>query len=94
MEDNIPDDNSLSDKNNDTEEKEDEVSENLLKKAREEENKKTGKKKKKPKSSFRQQLLELQQNQLRSFQDSELRTQEMMLKFFEEQIESRTCLNV
>ena len=40
MEDNIPDDNSLSDKNNDTEEKEDEVSENLLKKAREEENKK------------------------------------------------------
>ena len=45
MEDNIPDDNSLSDKNNDTEETEDEVSENLLKKAREEENKKTGKKK-------------------------------------------------
>ena len=56
----------------------------MLKQAREEKNKKT-RKEKKPKSSFQQQLPELQQNQLQSFQGSELRMQEMMLKNFEEQ---------
>ena len=34
---------------------------------------------------FQQQLVELQQNQLQSFQDSKLRMQEMMLKICEEQ---------
>ena len=51
---------------------------------RKKKNKKTGKEKK-PKSLFQQQLLELEQNQLQSFQDSELRMQEMMLKIFKEQ---------
>ena len=83
MEDNIPDDNSLSDENNDIEEREDNEFENMLKQAREEKNKKT--RKEKPKNSFQQQLLELQGNELQSFQDSELRMQEMMLKIFEEQ---------
>ena len=61
MEDNIPDDNSLSDENNDTEEIEDDEFENMLKQATEEKNKKT--RKEKPKISFQQQLLELQRKQ-------------------------------
>lgn len=36
------------------------------------------------KSSFQQQLLELQENQLQSFQDRELLMQGVMLKIFEE----------
>ena len=67
MEDNIPDDNSLSDENNDTEEKEDNEFENMLKQVREEKNKKTSKEKT-PKTSFQQQLLELHQNQLQSIE--------------------------
>ena len=76
--------NSLPDETNDEEERADEEFQELLKNAKEEKNKKTDKEKK-AKVSFQQQLLELQQNQLKSFQDSEVRMQEMMLQVFEEQ---------
>ena len=55
----------------------------MLKQARKK-TKKTGIEKN-PKSLFQQQLLELQENKLQSFQDSELQMQEMMLKIIEEQ---------
>lgn len=66
-------------------ETDDEEFEQLLQEA------KKGKKKAKKESdskkskSYQQQMLELQQSQLMSFQDSEHRMQDMMLKLFEEQ---------